>query len=253
VETIIDFLTDPHVWASFLALSAMEIVLGIDNVVFISVMVSKMPPAQQLTARRVGLLLALVFRVIMLAFIAWFIHMTTPLFTVGEYGFSWRDLILLAGGLFLLFKGTREIHDDIEGEEEDSGASPIVQSLTAAIVQIAIIDLVFSVDSIITAVGMADHIEVMIAAVAVAIAVMYFASGPVAAFIERHPTTKMLALSFLLLIGAALVADAFHFHIPRGYIYFAMAFSGAVEVINVLALRRRRARAKTAKKAPAKG
>jgi len=251
VETIIDFLTDPHVWASFLALSAMEIVLGIDNVVFISVMVSKMPPARQLTARRVGLLLALVFRVIMLAFIAWFIHMTTPIFSIGEYAFSWRDLILLAGGLFLLFKGTREIHDGIEGEEDENGASPVVQSLTAAIVQIGIIDLVFSIDSIITAVGMADHLEVMVAAVAVAIAVMYLASGPVAAFIERHPTTKMLALSFLLLIGAALVADAFHFHIPRGYIYFAMAFSAAVEVINVLALRRRRAMAK--KRAAAKG
>jgi predicted tellurium resistance membrane protein TerC len=248
---IIDFLTDPHVWASFLALSAMEIVLGIDNVVFIAVMVSKMPPGQQLTARRVGLLLALVFRVIMLAFIAWFIHMTTPIFSLGAYTFSWRDLILLAGGLFLLFKGTREIHDGIEGEEEEGGTSLVVQSLAAAIVQIAIIDLVFSIDSIITAVGMADHLEVMIAAVAVAIAVMYLASGPVAAFIERHPTTKMLALSFLLLIGAALVADAFHFHIPRGYIYFAMAFSAAVEVINVLALRRRRAKAK--KRAAAKG
>jgi len=243
VQIIIDFLSDPHVWASFVALSAMEIVLGIDNVVFIAVMVSKMPPGQQITARRVGLLLALVFRVIMLAFIAWFIHMTTPIFTVGAYTFSWRDLILLAGGLFLLFKGTREIHDGIEGEEE-GGTSLVVQSLAAAIVQIAIIDLVFSIDSIITAVGMADHLEVMIAAVAVAIAVMYLASGPVAAFIERHPTTKMLALSFLLLIGAALVADAFHFHIPRGYIYFAMAFSAAVEVINVLALRRRRAKAK---------
>jgi predicted tellurium resistance membrane protein TerC len=253
VETIVDFLIDPHVWASFLALSAMEIVLGIDNVVFIAVMVSKMPPSQQLTARRVGLLLALVFRVIMLAFIAWFIHMTTPIFSVGAYAFSWRDLVLLAGGLFLLFKGTREIHDGIEGEEEEEGASPVAQSLAVAIVQIGIIDLVFSIDSIITAVGMAEHIEVMIAAVAVAIAVMYFASGPVAIFIERHPTTKMLALSFLLLIGAALVADAFHFHIPRGYIYFAMAFSAAVEVINVLALRRRHARAKTKKKAPAKG
>jgi len=251
VQVIIDFLTDPHVWASFLALSAMEIVLGIDNVVFIAVMVSRMPPGQQLTARRVGLLLALVFRVIMLAFIAWFIHMTTPIFTVGAYTFSWRDLILLAGGLFLLFKGTREIHDGIEGEEEEGGTSLVVQSLAAAIVQIAIIDLVFSIDSIITAVGMADHLEVMIAAVAVAIAVMYLASGPVGAFIERHPTTKMLALSFLLLIGAALVADAFHFHIPRGYIYFAMAFSAAVEVINVLALRRHRAKAK--KRAAAKG
>jgi predicted tellurium resistance membrane protein TerC len=238
--TLVEFLTDPHVWASFLALSAMEIVLGIDNVVFISVMVSRMPPSQQLMARRIGLSLALVFRVIMLAFIAWFIHMTTPIFSIGGYDFSWRDLILLAGGLFLLFKGTREIHEGIEGEDGENGANPVAMSLTSAIIQIAVIDLVFSVDSIITAVGMADHVEVMIAAVAVAIAVMYFASGPVAAFIDRHPTTKMLALSFLLLIGAALVADAFHFHIPRGYIYFAMAFSAAVEVINVLALRNRR-------------
>jgi predicted tellurium resistance membrane protein TerC len=246
---LVDFLTDPHVWASFIALSAMEIVLGIDNVVFISVMVARMPPAQRLMARRVGLSLALVFRVIMLAFIAWFVHMTTPIFSVGEFAFSWRDLILLAGGLFLLFKGTREIHEGIEGEDGENGSNLVVQSLGAAIVQIAIIDLVFSVDSIITAVGMADHIEVMIAAVAVAILVMYLASEPVAAFIERHPTTKMLALSFLLLIGAALVADAFHFHIPRAYIYFAMAFSAAVEIINVLALRRRRRAKEKAKKA----
>jgi predicted tellurium resistance membrane protein TerC len=249
---MIEFLTDPHVWASFLALSAMEIVLGIDNVVFISVMVSRLPRTHQLTARRVGLLLALVFRVIMLAFIAWFIHMTTPIFTVGEYTFSWRDLVLLAGGLFLLVKGTREIHEGIEGEEEEEGGGPVAGSLTSAIIQIAMIDLVFSVDSIITAVGMADHVEVMIAAVMVAIAAMYFASGPVAAFIERHPTTKMLALSFLLLIGAALVADAFHFHIPRGYIYFAMAFSAGVEVINVVASRNRR-KARTKAKRPAKG
>jgi predicted tellurium resistance membrane protein TerC len=194
-------------------------------------------------ARRVGLSMALIFRIIMLAFIAWFIHMTTPIFTVGEYAFSWRDLVLLAGGLFLLVKGTREIHHGIEGEHGENGDNVVVHSLAGAIVQIAIIDLVFSVDSIITAVGMAEHIEVMIAAVTVAIAVMYFASGPVSAFIERHPTTKMLALSFLLLIGAALVADAFHFHIPRGYIYFAMAFSAGVEVFNVLE-QRRRARAK---------
>ena len=250
--SFIEFLTDPNVWASFLALSAMEIVLGIDNVVFISVMVQRLPKEQQLMARRIGLSLALIFRIIMLAFIAWFIHMTVPIFTVGEYAFSWRDLILLAGGLFLLFKGTREIHDGIEGEEDENGPNVVVQSLTAAIVQIGIIDLVFSVDSIITAVGMAEHVEVMIAAVAVAIAVMYFASGPVAAFIERHPTTKMLALSFLLLIGAALVADAFHFHIPRGYIYFAMAFSAAVEIINVLAMRKRRKAKATEKKKKAK-
>lgn len=248
---MLELLTDPHVWAAFIALSAMEIVLGIDNIVFISVMVQRLPPDQRLWARRVGLGLALVFRVIMLAGIVWFIHMTTPIFSIGDYHFSWRDLVLLAGGLFLLVKGTREIHHNIEGDEEPGG-NAVSSSMTSAIVQIGLIDLVFSVDSIITAVGMADDIEVMIAAVMVAIAVMYFASGPVAHFIERHPTTKMLALSFLLLIGAALVADAFHFHIPRGYIYFAMAFSGAVEAINVLMLRnrqRRRAetRAKSAK------
>jgi predicted tellurium resistance membrane protein TerC len=228
----------------------MEIVLGIDNVVFISVMVSRMPAEQRLWARRIGLSLALVFRIVMLAFIAWFIHLTTPIFTVGEYAFSWRDLVLIAGGLFLLVKGTREIHEDIEGNHEE-GASPVAASMTSAIIQIALIDLVFSVDSIITAVGMADHVEVMIAAVAVAILVMYFASEPVAAFIERHPTTKMLALSFLLLIGAALIADGFHFHIPRGYIYFAMAFSAAVEIVNVVASGARK-RAKAAVPAPKK-
>jgi predicted tellurium resistance membrane protein TerC len=224
----------------------MEIVLGIDNIVFISVMVQRLPPEQRLWARRVGLGMALVFRIIMLGGIVWFIHMTTPIFTIGEYSFSWRDLILLAGGLFLLVKGTREIHENIEGGDGTVG-SVVSKSMTSAIVQIALIDLVFSVDSIITAVGMADDIEVMIAAVMVAIGVMYFASGPVAHFIERYPTTKMLALSFLLLIGAALVADAFHFHIPRGYIYFAMAFSGAVEAINVMMLRNRRRAAAKAK------
>jgi predicted tellurium resistance membrane protein TerC len=250
---MLELLTDPHAWASFIALSAMEIVLGIDNIVFISVMVQRLPPHQRLWARRVGLGLALVFRIIMLAGIVWFIHMTTPIFSIGDYHFSWRDLVLLTGGLFLLVKGTREIHENIEGEEENGG-KVVSNSMTAAIVQIALIDLVFSVDSIITAVGMADHIEVMIAAVMVAIAVMYFASGPVATFIERYPTTKMLALSFLLLIGAALVADAFHFHIPRNYIYFAMAFSGAVEAVNVLMMRKRRraaARAKAERQAKA--
>src|SRR6476469_5386778 len=234
-----DWLTDPHIWASFIALSAMEVVLGIDNVVFIPVMVARMPPEQRLMARRIGLSLALVFRVIMLAGITWFIHLTTPIFSIGDYDFSWRDLVLIAGGLFLLVKGTREIHEDIEGDHDEESGSRVPSSLTSAIIQIALIDLVFSVDSIITAVGMADHVEVMIAAVAIAILVMYFASEPVAAFIERHPTTKMLALSFLLLIGAALIADGFHFHIPRGYIYFAMAFSAAVEAVNVIALRRR--------------
>jgi len=237
---LFDLLTDPHAWASFVTLSALEIVLGIDNVVFISLLVSRMAPGQRLTARRVGLSLALVFRVIMLGGIAYVIHLTTPIFSVAGCDFSWRDLILIAGGLFLLVKGTREIHEDIEGGgPEEAAPNRVASSMVSAIVQIAVIDLVFSIDSIITAVGMADHVEVMIAAVAVAILVMYFASEPVAAFIERHPTTKMLALSFLLLIGAALVADGMHFHIPRGYIYFAMAFAAAVEVVNVMALRRR--------------
>jgi len=249
---LIDFLTDPHVWASFITLSAMEVVLGIDNVVFISLLVSRMAPEQRLTARRIGLSLALIFRVIMLGGIAYIIHLTTPIFSVAGYDFSWRDLILIAGGLFLLFKGTREIHEDIEGGAHEPGATNhVANSMMSAIIQIAVIDLVFSIDSIITAVGMADHVEVMIAAVAVAILVMYFASEPVAGFIERHPTTKMLALSFLLLIGAALVADGMHFHIPRGYIYFAMAFAAAVEVVNVLALRRRqRLKASRAKRTP---
>ena len=238
---MIEFLTDPQVWASFIALSVMEIVLGIDNVVFIGIMVSRLPADQRLMARRIGLSLALIFRVIMLGGITWFTRMTTPVFSLLSYDFSWRDIILIAGGLFLIVKATREIHQDIEGEDEDgSGPAPVVDTMTSAILQIAIIDLVFSVDSIITAVGMADHVEVMIAAVAVAILVMYFASEPVAAFIERHPTTKMLALSFLFLIGAALIADGLDFHIPRGYIYFAMAFAAFVEVFNVLAQRRRR-------------
>ena len=243
---LIDWLTDPHIWASFITLSAMEVVLGIDNVVFISLMVSRMHPEQRLTARRVGLLLALIFRIIMLGGIAYIIHLTTPLFSFAGYDFSWRDLILIAGGLFLLVKGTREMHQDIEGEEEGGEAS-VADTMVSAILQIAVIDLVFSIDSIITAVGMAEHVEVMIAAVAVAILVMYFASEPVAAFIKRHPTTKMLALSFLLLIGAALIADGFHFHIPRGYIYFAMAFAAAVEVINVVAMRRRQRLAASAR------
>ena len=244
---LIDWLTDPHIWASFITLSAMEVVLGIDNVVFISLMVSRMHPEQRLTARRVGLLLALIFRIIMLGGIAYIIHLTTPLFSFAGYDFSWRDLILIAGGLFLLVKGTREMHDDIEGQEEEGGAARVADTMVSAILQIAVIDLVFSIDSIITAVGMAEYVEVMIAAVAVAILVMYFASEPVAAFIERHPTTKMLALSFLLLIGAALIADGFHFHIPRGYIYFAMAFAAAVELINVVAMRRRQRLAASAR------
>ena len=184
---LIDWLTDPHIWASFITLSAMEIVLGIDNVVFISLLVSRLPPEKRLSARRIGLSLALIFRVIMLGGIAWVIHLTQPIFSIAGYDFSWRDLILIAGGLFLLVKGTREIHQDIEGEEEEGGPTPVADTMVSAILQIAVIDLVFSVNSIITAVGMAEHVEVMIAAVAVAILVMYFASEPVAAF-HRAPS-----------------------------------------------------------------
>jgi predicted tellurium resistance membrane protein TerC len=231
---MLHWLTNPDAWASFIALSAMEIVLGIDNVVFISLLVSRLPADRRLAARRIGLSLALIFRVIMLGGIAWMIHLTTPIFSVAGYDFSWRDLILIAGGLFLLVKGTREIHQDIEGEDEEGGLSPVADTLTSAILQIAVIDLVFSIDSIITAVGSL---------------VMYFASEPVAHFIERHPTTKMLALSFLLLIGAALIADGMHFHIPRQYIYFAMAFAAAVEVVNVMASRKRRRAVQAKRKA----
>ncbi len=235
---MIELLSDPQVWAAFFALSAMEIVLGIDNVVFISIMVSRLPEAMRKRATQIGLGLALVMRIALLLTIAWIIGLTAPVFSAFGMDFSWRDLILIAGGLFLLWKATHEIHKGIEGEEEGTG--PVVaDSFTWVILQIAIIDLVFSIDSIITAVGMADHIEVMVAAIVVAIAVMYFAAGAVSAFIEKHPTTKMLALAFLMLIGVALIADGFEFHIPRGYIYASMAFAALVEVINVFAQRSR--------------
>lgn len=243
---MIDWLFDPAIWASLVALTAMEIVLGIDNVVFISVIVSRLPRPQRERIRQIGLLLALVFRVVMLFAITWLIGLTAPLFTLLENEVSWRDVILIAGGLFLIVKATREIHEGIEGDEDDADSkSGVVNSFWSFIIQIALIDLVFSVDSIITAIGMADHVEVMVAAVIISMIVMYIASGPVADFIERHPTTKMLALSFLFLIGAALVADGLDFHIPRGYIYFAMGFAAIVESMNVWAQRRKRAGRKT--------
>jgi len=236
---IVDFLTDPNVWASFIALSALEIVLGIDNVIFLSLVTEKLSPADAKRARQIGLGLALVFRIILLLTISWIIGLTQPLFTIMQQGFSLRDLILIAGGLFLIVKATQEVHGAIEGEEEET-KSVVAASFNAIIAQIVVIDAIFSIDSIVTAVGMADHVEVMIAAVVLAIGVMYVASEPVAQFIERHPTTKMLALTFLMLIGVALVADGFHFHIPRSYIYCAMAFAAATEIFNIMAIRRRR-------------
>jgi predicted tellurium resistance membrane protein TerC len=234
------WITDPQIWASLVTLTIMEIVLGIDNIVFISVIVSRLPAKMAHRARQIGLSLALVFRIVLLSVLSWIVGLTTPLFTIADHTFSWRDVILIAGGLFLLFKATHEIHHDIEGEEEDSETGNVQKSFAAAIAQIIVIDLVFSVDSIITAIGMAQHIEVMVAAVVISMIVMYIASGPVAAFIKEHPTTKMLALSFLLLIGVALIADGLGFHIPRGYIYFAMAFSAGVEIINVIAKQNRK-------------
>lgn len=236
-----DWIVNPQIWASLITLTAMEVVLGIDNVVFISILVSRLEGKVRERARQIGLGLAFVFRVLLLFAITWVIGLTAPLFEIFDQQVSWRDIILIAGGLFLIAKATHEIHRDIEGSEEERGPADLAgASFLAIITQIAVIDMVFSIDSIITAVGMAEHVEVMIAAVMIAILIMYVASGPVAAFIERHPTTKMLALSFLFLIGAALIADGIGFHIPRGYIYFAMAFSAGVEVVNVLARRRRR-------------
>lgn len=235
----LDWITDPAIWASLVTLTVMEIVLGIDNIVFISVIVGKLPPETAERARKLGLAMALGFRIVLLLSLFWLIGLTAPLFTIFGEPFSWRDLVLIAGGLFLLYKATIEIHKDVEGGEHEEGAK-VYASFGAVVGQIAIIDLVFSVDSIVTAIGMADHVGVMIAAVVIAIGVMYIASGPVALFIKRHPTTRMLALAFLLMIGIALVADGIGFHIPRGYLYAAMAFSAIVEVLNVLARRNKK-------------
>jgi predicted tellurium resistance membrane protein TerC len=248
---MLELLTRPDAWAAFVTLSVMEIVLGIDNTIFISILVGKLSEPAATRARQVGLLLALLFRVLLLFAITWIIALVTPVFTLpfdlaGSGGhavfdpeISWRDIVLIAGGLFLIVKGTREIHAEIEHEEK-TVAERRLESFTAIIVQMVVIDMVFSIDSILTAVGMVDDVEVMIAAVVVAIGVMYAASGPISDFVKRNPTTKMLALAFLLLIGVALIADGLGFHIPRGYIYFAMAFAAAVEMFNVLARRGRR-------------
>jgi predicted tellurium resistance membrane protein TerC len=234
-------LTDANAWAALLTLTALEIVLGIDNLVFIALLTSRLDKARSQRARGIGLSLAFIFRVLLLASLSWIMAMTQPVISYGDLSFSWRDIILLAGGLFLILKATREIHTEVEGEDE-THAAPHKRALWAVVTQLAIIDLVFSIDSIVTAVGLADQLEVMIAAIVIAMIVMFAASGPVGGFIAAHPTTKMLALAFLLLIGAALLADGFHFHIPRGYIYSAMAFAAAVETFNVLARRNRQKR-----------
>jgi predicted tellurium resistance membrane protein TerC len=236
-----DLLTDPQAWAALVALSALEIVLGIDNVVFISVLIARLDPARRQRARQIGLSLALLFRVVLLFGLTRLIALATPVVTVMGNTLSWHDIVLIAGGLFLISKATHEIHNEIEGH---GGGEPVAAAGRAAfsviILQVIAIDLVFSVDSIVTAIGMAQDIRIMIAAVLISVVIMYVASGPVARFVAEHLTTKMLALAFLVLIGVALIADGFDFHIPRGYIYFAMAFAGAVEAVNIAATRRRR-------------
>lgn len=233
-------ITSPEAWAALLTLTALEIVLGIDNVIFLSVIVSRIPEQQALRARQIGLALALVFRIVLLSVLVWLIGLTAPVFSFSGYDFSWRDLILIGGGLFLIAKATHEIHAEVEADDGEGDEKSGRSAFFWVIVQIIVIDIVFSLDSIITAIGMAQDIEIMIAAVVIACLIMYISSGPVSRFVAEHPTTKMLALAFLVLIGVALVADGFQFHIPRGYIYFAIAFSAAVEFFNVLAKRNRR-------------
>ena len=237
---MIELLTSAEAWAALLTLTALEIVLGIDNVIFLSIIVSRIPQPQAKRARQIGLLLALVFRILLLSLLVWLIGLTQPVLTVKDLEFSWRDIILIGGGLFLIGKATHEIHGEVEAREADEERGAHASAFFWVIVQIIVIDLVFSLDSIITAIGMAQDLEIMIAAVIIACVVMYVSSGPVARFVAEHPTTKMLALAFLLLIGVALVADGFKFHIPRGYIYFAIVFSVAVELFNTLARRNRK-------------
>jgi predicted tellurium resistance membrane protein TerC len=227
-----DWISDPNAWIGLLTLTVLELVLGIDNIVFISILSGKLPSHQQKKARFIGLSLAMLMRILLLLCITWVMGLTRPLFTIAGFGVTGRAIILVLGGLFLLVKSTHEIHDHIEGEDEHRGARALA-SLLAVLVQITLLDIVFSLDSVITAVGMVDEIAIMIIAVIVAVIVMMVFAGPVNGFVERHPTIKMLALSFLLLIGVNLIAEGLGFHIPRGYTYFAMAFSLFVEMLNL--------------------
>lgn len=234
-----DWLTSPEIWAAFFTLLALEVVLNIDNVIFLSIITAKLPPEQQPRARRIGILLALVFRIAFLSALTWLIGLTKPVFEAFGQEVSWRDIILLLGGLFLLWKGTTEIHSETEGKHGD-GPKAVKAAFGAVIVQIVLIDLVFSLDSILTAIGMTNQLPIMIAAVVVSLIIMLLAANPIADFVNRHPSVKMLALAFLLLVGVALVADSLHFDIPRGYLYFAVAFSALVEALNLMASRKKK-------------
>ncbi|HEX5888733.1 MAG TPA: TerC family protein, partial [Pyrinomonadaceae bacterium] len=227
-----ELLTDPQAWIAFATLTVLELVLGIDNIVFISILAGKLPAGQQSKARYIGLALALLMRVVLLLSLTWVIGLTAPLFTVWGQEISGRDLVLLLGGLFLIAKATHEIHGSLEGEEGHAAAK-VYASFASVIIQITLLDMVFSLDSVITAVGMVSDLRIMIAAVVIAILFMMAFSGPIGRFVQKHPTVKMLALSFLLLIGVTLIAESLDQHIPRGYIYFAMAFSVFVEMLNL--------------------
>ncbi len=245
MDYLVQLAADPAAWVALITLIAMEVVLGIDNLIFISILTNKLPVADRERARRIGISLALIMRLALLSTVAVIVQLTEPLFTAFNHGFSWRDLILIAGGLFLVWKATKEIHHNVDPDPTDDVFDTRVATLafSAAIGQIIVLDLVFSIDSIVTAVGMTDHIPIMVVAVVVTVAIMLVAATPLANFINANPTIVILALSFLLMIGMALIADGFGFHVPKGYIYAAMGFSAAVEGLNMLARNRAKKRA----------
>jgi predicted tellurium resistance membrane protein TerC len=233
-----EWFADPNAWVSLITLTLLEIVLGIDNLVFIAILADRLPPGQRAAARKSGLAFALITRLLLLATLSWIIGLTKPVLTIFEVSLSWRDIILTLGGLFLLFKATHEIHTSLEGQEASSENNVAPISFAFVVAQIAVIDIVFSLDSVITAVGMAQQLSIMVIAVVLAMLVMMIASTPLSNFIARHPTVKMLALSFLLLIGTSLIAEGMGFHIPKGYLYVAMGFSVLVEALNQFSRRR---------------
>ncbi|WP_026616137.1 TerC family protein [Ensifer aridi] len=237
MQEILTLAQSPEAWVALITLIVMEVVLGIDNLIFISILTNKLPAENRVSARRIGIGLALIMRLALLGTIAWIVQLTQPVFEIFGHAFSWKDMILIAGGLFLVWKATKEIHHSVDpsDHEEDFIASSAINSFAAAIGQILLLDLVFSVDSIITAVGMTPHLPIMVAAVVVAVTVMLLAATPLANFIERNPTIVMLALAFLLMIGTTLIAEGMGFHVPKGYVYAAMAFSALVEALNMMA------------------
>ncbi|UXS04866.1 TerC family protein [Agrobacterium tumefaciens] len=242
MESVLPLLSDPAAWVALVTLIVMEVVLGIDNLIFISILTNKLPPEQREKARRIGIGLALVMRLGLLGTVAWIVQLTTPVFEIFGHAFSWKDMILIGGGLFLMWKATKEIHHNVDPEDhkEDMVGGAVTMNFGSAIGQILLLDLVFSVDSIITAVGMTPHLPIMIIAVVVAVVVMLLAATPLANFIERNPTIVMLALAFLMMIGMTLIAEGMGFHVPKGYVYAAMAFSALVELLNMLARNARR-------------